>query len=104
MTYALLSAWLALKLSVVNPLLRLTHCALWARIRGDMNGSVSDMLVSQGKQVEGGVKLSVAEMPVSRESQGTGHPTTFSEKGEERAGPLAWQMPTKTQHWFPAGV
>lgn len=71
-----------------------------------MNGGVSDMLVSRGKRVEGGVKFSVAKMPVGRERQGAGHPTTWR-TGEEKAAhrePLAWQTPTKTHHWFPAGV
>lgn len=71
-----------------------------------MNGGVSDMLVSRGKRVEGGVKLSVAEMPAGRERQGAGHPTTWR-MGEEKAAhtePLAQQIPAKTQHQFPAGV
>lgn len=46
-----------------------------------MNGSVSDMLVSRGKRVEGGVKLSVVEMPAGkkRKEQDT-HPPGEREK------------------------
>lgn len=55
--------------------------------------------------MEGGAKLSVAEMSAGRERLRAGHPTTWRQ-GEEKAAhteTLAQQMPNKIQHRFPDG-
>lgn len=74
----------------------MTHCALWARIRGDVNGSISDMLASWGKRVEGGVKLGVAEMPAGRERQERDiHPPGEQEKRQHIQSLLLGKHPPR---------